>query len=72
MSSVVVNAAMREKLLSNGGEVEVRDESGEVIGAFIKAKFAAPLRREPGLARGMITILRDDDEHLTDFEEYMA
>ena len=29
------------------------------------------LRREPGFAKGMITIVADDDEHLKDFEEYM-
>lgn len=28
-------------------------------------------RREPGLLKGMITIIEDDDEHLKDFTEYM-
>ena len=28
-------------------------------------------RRKPGFAKGMITIVADDDEHLKDFEEYM-
>jgi antitoxin (DNA-binding transcriptional repressor) of toxin-antitoxin stability system len=28
-------------------------------------------RPGPGLCRGMITIMSDDDEHLKDFEEYM-
>ncbi len=27
--------------------------------------------RVPGLGKGMITILADDDEHLKDFAEYM-
>lgn len=27
--------------------------------------------REPGFAKGMITIVADDDDHLKDFEEYM-
>ena len=27
--------------------------------------------RVPGLGKGMITILADDDEHLQDFAEYM-
>lgn len=27
--------------------------------------------REPGFAKGMITIVADDDEHLEDFKEYM-
>ena len=28
-------------------------------------------RPGPGLCKGMITIIADDDEHLKDFEEYM-
>ena len=28
-------------------------------------------RPGPGLCKGMITIISDDDEHLKDFEEYM-
>ncbi len=31
----------------------------------------AGLRPPPGLGKGFITILSDDDEHLGDFEEYM-
>jgi antitoxin (DNA-binding transcriptional repressor) of toxin-antitoxin stability system len=29
------------------------------------------LRPPPGLGKGFITIISDDDEHLKDFEEYM-
>jgi prevent-host-death family protein len=29
------------------------------------------LRPPPGLGKGMITIISDDEEHLTDFVEYM-
>jgi antitoxin (DNA-binding transcriptional repressor) of toxin-antitoxin stability system len=29
------------------------------------------LRPPPGLGKGFITVLSDDDEHLKDFEEYM-
>ena len=29
------------------------------------------LRPPPGLGKGMITIISDDDEHLKDFAEYM-
>ena len=29
------------------------------------------LRPPPGLGKGFMTIVSDDDEHLTDFEEYM-
>ena len=34
-----------------------------------------PLKREPrkaGSAKGLLTIVRDDGEHLKDFEEYMG
>ena len=29
------------------------------------------LRPPPGLGKGFITVISDDDEHLKDFEEYM-
>jgi prevent-host-death family protein len=29
------------------------------------------LRPPPGLGKGFITVVSDDDEHLMDFEEYM-
>jgi prevent-host-death family protein len=32
---------------------------------------ALPPRPRPGLGKGMITIVSDDDEHLKDFAEYM-
>ncbi len=34
---------------------------------------ASPIRkpRKAGSARGVLTIIQDDDEHLADFEEYM-
>ncbi len=35
------------------------------------AKPQPKQRPGPGLCKGMITILSDDDEHLKDFEEYM-
>ena len=35
------------------------------------AKRPSKQRPGPGLCKGMITILSDDDEHLKDFEEYM-
>lgn len=34
-------------------------------------KLKPPLRPPPGLGKGMITILSDDEEHLKDFAEYM-
>ena len=36
------------------------------------AKPSFGLRPPPGLGKGMITILSEDDEHLKDFTEYMS
>jgi hypothetical protein len=36
MNAVVVDALTRDRLLGAGGEVEIRDESGTVIGRFTK------------------------------------
>jgi hypothetical protein len=35
MAAVVVDAATREKLLTAGDVVEVKDEAGQVIGKFV-------------------------------------
>jgi bifunctional DNA-binding transcriptional regulator/antitoxin component of YhaV-PrlF toxin-antitoxin module len=32
---------------------------------------SAPKRRQPGSAKGILTVLSEDDEHLDDFEAYM-
>jgi len=34
-------------------------------------KSAAGLRPPPGLGKGWITVVSDDDDHLQDFAEYM-
>jgi prevent-host-death family protein len=36
-----------------------------------QATKASCLRPPPGLGKGFITIVADDEEHLKDFEEYM-
>ena len=36
MNAVVVDAPTRDRLLGAGGEVEVKDETGAVIGRFTK------------------------------------
>ena len=62
-------AGLIRRLLS-GGELVITEDDRPI--ARLKAEPAAPLkRREPGLLKGMITIVEDDDEHLKDFEEYM-
>ena len=43
MTSVVIDAATREKLLTAGGDVvEVRDEAGQVIGRFTRSGPPTP------------------------------
>jgi bifunctional DNA-binding transcriptional regulator/antitoxin component of YhaV-PrlF toxin-antitoxin module len=32
---------------------------------------SSPKRRQPGSAKGILTVLSEDDEHLDDFEAYM-
>jgi hypothetical protein len=46
MSTVVVDAAIREKLLAAGAVVEFRDETGELIGRF--ARTEGPPTAPPG------------------------
>jgi len=40
MSTVVVDAAFREKLLAVGSGAELRDESGQLLGRFVAASPA--------------------------------
>lgn len=36
MSTVIVDAAMREKLIAAGDEIEFRDETGKLVARFVK------------------------------------
>jgi len=56
--------------LAPGDEIIITETQQPV--ATLKGK-AASLRtpRVPGLGKGMITIISDDDDHLKDFAEYM-
>ena len=42
MSTIVIDAAMRERLLTAGGVVNVCDESGAVLGRFIRSGSPVP------------------------------
>jgi antitoxin (DNA-binding transcriptional repressor) of toxin-antitoxin stability system len=53
------------------GEQLVITEDDRPVARLTAEPPAPPRRREPGLAKGMITIVEDDDEHLKDFEEYV-
>jgi prevent-host-death family protein len=56
--------------LGPGDEVVITENNQPV--AKLVSQGAMPHQRPaPGLCKGMITIVADDDEHLKDFAEYM-
>ena len=62
--------------LSKGEELTITQ--GEIVVARIVGERSAvgqsqslSQRPGPGLAKGMLTIVADDEEHLKDFAEYM-
>ena len=56
--------------LSTGDILFIVDEGRTV--ARLTVEPSPPTKpREPGLLKGAITIVEDDDEHLKDFAEYM-
>ena len=56
--------------LTPGDEVVIT-ENNEPVAKLVREKSAVLQRPQPGLCKGMITIVADDDEHLKDFAEYM-
>ena len=56
--------------LGHGDELIITEDDKPIATLSTKAP-AERKRRVPGLGKGMITILSDDDEHLDDFAEYM-
>ena len=55
------------------GEVVIITENEEPVARLVSQspKPRPGLRLPPGLGKGFITVVSDDDEHLRDFEEYM-
>jgi len=53
------------------GEEVVITEGGLVVARLIREQQPGWQRPGPGLCKGMMTIVADDDEHLKDFAEYM-
>jgi prevent-host-death family protein len=53
------------------GEEVVITEHDQPVAKLVSEKPAIRQRPQPGLCRGMITIVADDEEHLKDFAEYM-
>jgi prevent-host-death family protein len=56
--------------LSPGDEVVIT-ENDQPVAKLVSENRPPRERPGPGLFKGMITIVADDDEHLKGFEEYM-
>ena len=57
--------------LSPGEEIVITENQHPVAKLVSEQSPKPRLRPPPGLGKGMITIVSDDDEHLEDFTEYM-
>ena len=66
-------ARLRELIgkLAPGEEVVITDDGNPVAKLVGQPWPKSRLRPAPGLGKGMITIIADDDDHLKDFAEYM-
>lgn len=64
-------AKLREIVTGLGPDEEVVITENNQPVAKLVGNPSRQQRREPGFAKGMITIVLDDDEHLEDFTEYM-
>jgi antitoxin (DNA-binding transcriptional repressor) of toxin-antitoxin stability system len=55
------------------GEEVVITENQQPVAKLVneKPKPKSGLRPPPGLGKGFISVISDDDEHLKDFDEYM-
>ena len=53
------------------GDSVVITENDQPVATLMSQKPAVRQRPQPGLCKGMLTIVADDDEHLKDFAEYM-
>lgn len=56
--------------LAPGAELVITDDDKPVAKLVSEQKKLAEFRK-PGLGKGMISIVSDDDAHLDDFAEYM-
>jgi prevent-host-death family protein len=53
------------------GEEVVITENNAPVAKLVSETPSVRQRPQPGLCKGMLTIVADDDEHLQDFAEYM-
>jgi antitoxin (DNA-binding transcriptional repressor) of toxin-antitoxin stability system len=76
MKTVTIREA-QEKLpdlihkLTLGKELVIT-ENNQLVAKLIGEKRLPYQRPQPGLCKGMITIVADDEEHLRDFSEYIS
>ncbi len=56
--------------LSKGDELVIT-QGNRVVARLVGEGGDASQRPGPGLCKGMLTIVADDDEHLKDFAEYV-
>ncbi|MBS0260955.1 MAG: hypothetical protein JSS02_03280 [Planctomycetes bacterium] len=77
MTSVTIAEAqskLREIIqhLLPGEEITITDQ-GQPLAQVKRAELSTKprLRPPPGLGKGLLTIVSEDDEHLQDFQEYM-
>ncbi len=75
MSTVTLQEAQADltgivRRLNAGDEVALT-EGGRVVARIVADRRAATPRPGPGLGKGMMTIVADDDDHLEDFAESM-
>ncbi len=57
--------------LSPGDELVIT-ENNQPVAKLVDGKAIAQQRPQPGLCKGMITIIADDEDHLVDFADYMS
>lgn len=76
MSAIVTMEEAQAKLkelihqLAPGEEIVITEHQ-QPVAKLMSEQPKPKLRPGPGLCKGMITIVADDDEHLKDFAEYM-
>lgn len=56
--------------LAPGEEIVITD-NGQPVAKLVGEEPRVRQRPGPGLCKGMMTIVADDEEHLKDFQEYM-
>jgi antitoxin (DNA-binding transcriptional repressor) of toxin-antitoxin stability system len=73
MSIEEVQATLPEIISQLGpGEEVLITQDNRPVAKLISQSRAARQPRRPGSAKGILTIVSEDEEHLEDFKEYMS